>query len=180
MEQDDGTNSIKIISLQQQGPLSDQLDALDRKILGLLSKDSRQSARAIARDAGISPNLVLQRLKRLEENRVILGYRVEVNPQITGYEVMAMVGIEIAGPAAPEEVMDYLMSIRQVDLVHATVGNFDLLVTMRAKDIHDLHRVVQNQIRRAPGFLRCQTMISLAQKRKVGGQFAYVWVDEAE
>ena len=99
MEQDDGTNSIKIISLQQQGPLSEQLDALDRKILGLLSKDSRQSARAIARDAGISPNLVLQRLKRLEENRVILGYRVEVNPQITGYEVMAMVGIEIAGPA---------------------------------------------------------------------------------
>lgn len=157
--------------------LNDSLDALDRKILGLIGKDARLSARAIARKAGVSPNLVLQRVKRMEENNVILGYRVEVNPLATGYEVMAMVGVEITAPAELEEVMQYLMTIKQVDLVHATVGHFDILVTMRAKDLHDVYRVVQGQIRKAPGFVRCQTMISLAQKRKVGGQFAYVWVD---
>jgi DNA-binding Lrp family transcriptional regulator len=57
-----------------------QLDDVDLEILRLLRVDARRSARAIARDVGMSPGAVNERLTRLENSGVIRGYHADIDP----------------------------------------------------------------------------------------------------
>src|SRR5215208_6027446 len=76
------------------------LDHIDRQILRLLAADARLSMRAIAREVQMSPSAIAERLTRMEEQRVILGYHARINPAALGYRLEAIVGLQTRqGPA---------------------------------------------------------------------------------
>ena len=62
-----------------------ELDAIDRRILRLLSQDGRSSYQAIADEVGLSRPAVMERVKRLEEGGHILGYRVQLDRAKAGF-----------------------------------------------------------------------------------------------
>lgn len=73
-----------------------ELDAIDRKILRLLSADARQSYQAIADEVGLSRPSVMERVKRLEEAGYIRGYAVQVDRGKAGFPVTAFVAVRYA------------------------------------------------------------------------------------
>lgn len=70
-----------------------ELDAIDRRILRLLSQDGRSSYQAIADEVGLSRPAVMERVKRLEEGGHILGYRVQLDRAKAGLPVTAFVAV---------------------------------------------------------------------------------------
>lgn len=154
------------------------IDDLDRKILSVLSRNARTSARAIARELEVSPTLVLDRIERLEKSKFILGYRVEVDPAAAGYGVTATIGIELRGDADLDEALKFLMDIREVQVVVVVASHYDLLVSVSTRDMQQYTEVVLNRIRRIPGFVRSESMIGLVHMRRIGGRFSFVWTGE--
>lgn len=154
------------------------IDELDRKVLSVLSKNARMSARAIARELEVSPTLVLDRIQRLEQSNFILGYRVEVDPAAAGYGVTATIGIELAGDADIDEALKYLMEIQEVQVAVVVASHYDLLVSVSTRDMQQYTEVVLNRIRRIPGFVRSESMIGLVHMRRIGGRFSFVWTGE--
>ncbi|HEY9280031.1 MAG TPA: Lrp/AsnC family transcriptional regulator [Eoetvoesiella sp.] len=68
-------------------------DEIDQIIIAALMEDSRRSLKALSRISGLSPPSVAERLRRLEERRVLTGYTVNVDPKAFGYMLQAIVRI---------------------------------------------------------------------------------------
>lgn len=69
------------------------LDSIDRNILLALSEDARLSLKDLAQRVGLSSPSVSERLRRLEDRRVIRGWRVDVDPRALGYTLEAIVRV---------------------------------------------------------------------------------------
>lgn len=72
------------------------IDAVDRKILNELLRDSRRSYRSIARRAGISVGTVLSRIRKLEKTGVIKGYTAILDHEKLGYQLTVVTEITVS------------------------------------------------------------------------------------
>ncbi|MGD9941968.1 MAG: Lrp/AsnC family transcriptional regulator [Burkholderiaceae bacterium] len=151
------------------------LDQIDRRILTLLARNARLSARAIAREMDVSAGLVLDRIERLESQGVILGYRVEVDHEAAGFGVNAFVWIQMDPAVSVEDTLDYCMTIPEVEIVNWTTGEYTLFLTVRVRDYAHLQQTMLTRLRSIPGSLRMNTSIGLAHRRRVGGQYTFTW-----
>ncbi len=153
------------------------LDPVDRRILSCLGANARVSARSIARELGVSVGLVLDRMQRLEDQGVILGYRVEVNHEAAGFAVNAFVWMQIDGQADVDATLDHCMSIPEVQVANWTTGEYQLFLTIRVRDFKHLQDLLLARLRAVPGCLRINTSVGLAHRRRAGGQYAFTWKD---
>ncbi len=69
------------------------LDSLDEKILKNLAVDARQSARQLALKLGVSTVTILSRMKRLEMDKIIVGYTATIDHEKIGYSLTAIIEI---------------------------------------------------------------------------------------
>ncbi|MFI7067676.1 Lrp/AsnC family transcriptional regulator [Kribbella sp. NPDC050124] len=137
------------------------LDSIDLRLLDLLSRDARASQRRIARELGISPPTVGERIARLERDGVIRGYRAEVDWGALGFPMQAFASIVAASRQA--HVLRALYEIREVEQVSVVTGSMDLLARLRVRDSTHLRRVLLESIWEIPGVTRVETLISLAE-----------------
>jgi Lrp/AsnC family leucine-responsive transcriptional regulator len=82
------------------------LDAVDRRLVLTLSRDGRKAAAALAKELGLSRQAVTERIRALERNGVIRGYRADVDPQALGLSVRALIRLSIEGVASLEKGKD--------------------------------------------------------------------------
>ncbi|MBN9075268.1 MAG: hypothetical protein BGN87_17860 [Rhizobiales bacterium 65-79] len=153
-------------------------DDLDVQILDILGKDARQSARSIAREIGVSPGLVLERVRQMEGAGLIRGYRVEVNPQSIGLQITASLAIQLSPGIDVEPLMDQLIAIEGVEVVNWTTGKSLMLAAVRCQDTRELREIVK-KVRKLEGVETVEVLVSLASRRRAGGQFAFVWTNSA-
>ena len=72
----------------------DAIDEIDRHLLVLLSRDARLSLKELAGAVGLSSPSVSERIRRLEERGVILGYAAEIDPVALGYQMEAIIRVK--------------------------------------------------------------------------------------
>lgn len=95
------------------------LDATDAELLRILARDARRSLADLARDVGLSPPSVSERLKRLEEAGVITGYAAQVDPRALGLPLSAYVRIRpMPGQLSKvAELLDRLPAVVECDRI---------------------------------------------------------------
>lgn len=140
------------------------LDETDLKILRLLQEDARLSYRALGERVGIRAPSVHARVKRLEAEGVIRGYRADVDPAKVGRPMMAVltIGLESGRKGQrprTEEVAGILRDHPEVVEVHAITGEDDLLVKVRVPDVEGLERVLIRVLEPLEGVRRTTTML---------------------
>ena len=145
------------------------LDEVDARIVSLLAADARMSARAIARRIGMSPGAVSERISRLEQRGVIVGYHVTIDPTVLGYRVHAVVGLETMQGPQLEDIIGSLVAIPEVASVTVVTGKWDLLVDLWLRDNDHLLDVVTKKVYQIKGFRRCETLIKLTVQSRSGG-----------
>jgi DNA-binding Lrp family transcriptional regulator len=136
------------------------VDEVDRRILELLEGDARLSARAIARQIGMSPGAVSERIERLQVRGVILGYHAQVNPDVLGFGVAAIVCVETDQGPALTEMLDRLMELPAVERAHVVSGRWDVLVHVRVRSQAELRDLIVAHISAIAGCRRTETMMS--------------------
>ncbi|MFE5540459.1 Lrp/AsnC family transcriptional regulator [Streptomyces sp. NPDC056492] len=92
--------------------MTESLDATDWAILTEVQRDGRIPFTELARRVNLSASATKERVRRLEEAEVITGYRAEVNPERTGYPVMAVVRLKYPGPGTRHAPLRRLLEDR--------------------------------------------------------------------
>ena len=120
-----------------------QWTALDRQILAVVATDGRVSLQELAARVALGASATRERLRRLEEQGVITGYRATVAESAVGYPLEALVEVDLA-PGAEMEAFEHGLraSPAVVEALHAT-GDHDYLVRLRCADTDELHRTVR-------------------------------------
>jgi Lrp/AsnC family transcriptional regulator for asnA, asnC and gidA len=139
------------------------LDKIDHKILQMLVRNARMPFLEIARECGISGAAIHQRVKKLDEQGIILGSRLVVDPRLLGYDVCAFVGIKVSEPTLESSTIEALCQIPEVVECHYITGAHNLMVKLYCEDNEHLMRTLSEGIRKIPGVVGTETVISLSE-----------------
>jgi Lrp/AsnC family transcriptional regulator for asnA, asnC and gidA len=128
---------------------SSELDDTDLSILRLLRENARMSYLEMSRQTGISDATIQYRLKRLQEKGNI-RYTVIVDPDLTGYGVMAVMLVQ-TDTEKHDEAKQALAALPEVTEVYGMLGEYDLLIKVWAKNLEELNRTINDKIRDIEG-----------------------------
>jgi Lrp/AsnC family transcriptional regulator, leucine-responsive regulatory protein len=103
------------------------MDDLDRQLLRLLSTDARLTMAELGRRVGLSRTATLARVRRMEDDGVIVGYRTEVRPETVAPSHAARVGIVVRTPDVATYVRR-LATFPELTEAESVAGEYDLLV----------------------------------------------------
>lgn len=134
------------------------LDDLDRQLLRLLVQDGRRSYTDLARDTGLSTSAVHQRVRRLEQRRVILGYTARVDAAAVGLPLTAFVSVTPIDPAAPDDAPDRLLQLQAVEACHSVAGTESWILKVRVATPSELEGLL-SEIRAAAGVQTRTTVV---------------------
>lgn len=115
------------------------LDAKDREILEILSKEARIAVKALAGRIGLSRSATSERVTNLERSGVIRGYRADIG-EIDANVIRAILLVSLKRTPALD-LLDLLARHTEVRRVSSVSGQLDLVVELEAASINDLNQV---------------------------------------
>ncbi len=139
------------------------MDNLDRELIGLLRRNARTSVAILARKLGVSRGTVTNRITRLEDAGIIVGYTVRLRPDAHPHEIHAWMGVAIEGNET-RSVIASLLGEPAVAALHDTNGRWDLLAELRAANLAELSQALE-RIRLIRGISSSETSIHLETYR---------------
>ena len=139
------------------------MDATDQQLLSLLRKDARASIATLAQKLGVSRGTVSNRITRLEDAGIIVGYTVRLRPDAEPNEIHAWMSIAVEGNET-RAVIASLLGEPGVASLHDTNGRWDLLAELRAANLSELSQVLE-RIRLVRGISNTETSIHLQTYR---------------
>lgn len=152
-----------------QTPYTD-LDRFDRMILDILSADGRISVTDLANRIGLSKTPTQARMRRLENDGVITGYRAMLDPIRIGRDHVAFVEVRLTDTreAALAAFNSAVRAIPEIEQCHMIAGAFDYLMKVRTRDMTAYRRVLAEQISTLPHVAHTSTYVAM-QAVKEGG-----------
>ena len=135
------------------------IDETSLKILKILQEKARIPNVEVARQVGMAPSAVLERIRKLEKMGVIDGYEVRLNPERFGKSQVAFVHICTAGKSKESTLLKSLKAIAQIQEIHYVSGSDGYLLKVRETDTKALGRLVREQIASLSGVVSTQTTI---------------------
>jgi Lrp/AsnC family leucine-responsive transcriptional regulator len=117
------------------------LDAVNLRLLSELQGNPRLSMSELARRVGMSAPAVTERVQRLENAGVIVGYRMDVDPAALGMPVTALVRIR-PGPGQLPKIAQTARETAQVVECHRITGEDCFLLKVHAPTIGELEEVL--------------------------------------
>ena len=118
------------------------LDTLDKKILNNLTVDARQSARQLALKLGVSTVTILSRMKKLEKEKIILGYTVTIDHERIGYSLTAIIEI-MAKKDRIVDIEEEVSKFENVCGVYDITGTTDTIIIAKFKERNELSTFVK-------------------------------------
>jgi DNA-binding Lrp family transcriptional regulator len=139
------------------------MDDLDRQLIALLRHNARESVATLAARLKVSRGTVTNRMTRLEDEGVIVGYTVRLRPDAQPQDIRAWMSIAVEGNTT-RSVIASLLGEPGVASLHDTNGRWDLLAELRAANLSDLSQVLE-RIRLIKGIQSTETSIHLETYR---------------
>jgi len=141
-------------------------DDLDWEIIRLLIDDGRLSSADIARIIGnTSARTITNRIELLTREKII-NIRSIVNPEKVGYCVLADVFIEVE-PGSLKDVTEILQVYPEISYLALAIGEMDILISIRAKELDELFEFVIETIGNIPGVRHTKTYPLPAQIKDI-------------
>lgn len=142
-----------------------KIDDLDLTILSELSEDAAISVPKLSKKIKVNSSVVYSRIKRLIKHKLIERYTIVVNDAELGFGVKALTGINMDSKKR-DNVINELFKIDGVREIAEVTGRFDILVTMYARSLADMHKIVSEKIGRIDGVLSSESFIEMKTRNK--------------
>jgi len=137
------------------------MDAIDLRILDLLQTDGRTAVADVARELGMAASAVHQRIRRLEERRVVQGYCARVDPAAVERGLLAFVHLRTEEPLAEYPVAERLAAMPEVLEIHDVAGEDCYLIKVRVAGTAELHTLLRERIGAVPGVRSTRSVVVL-------------------
>lgn len=139
------------------------MDELDRSLIALLRGNARMNIADLAHKLGVSRGTVTNRIRKLEDSQVIVGYTVKLQPEAEPDRIRAWMGVLVEGNQS-RQVVASLLGEPGVATLHDTNGRWDLLAELEAGSMAELAQVLE-RIRLISGIRGTETNIHLTTYR---------------
>jgi DNA-binding Lrp family transcriptional regulator len=138
------------------------MDALDQKLLDLLTRDARMSLAMLARRLDLARSTVQYRLERLERSGAIGGYTIRPGAAARGpsIEALVLIAVEPRLQAAVEKRLGAIAAVRRLLSVS---GSYDLAATLTAKSAGQLDLAL-DEVRNVPGIRKTVSAVVLSAR----------------
>ena len=135
------------------------IDDVDKKILTILQQNARISNANIARELGVAPSGVFERIKKLEQRGIIQGYHARVDYGKLGLGVTAFVIIHSSDRVGSVEGANRIAKIEEVEEVHHIAGVDGFLVKLRCGSNEELGRILREKVGAIPSLKSSRTCV---------------------
>ena len=150
---------------KSQATPSRDLDEVDLQIIAGLRQDGRISFAQLAKQLDVSPGMVRQRYLQMVEDGVLHVVAV-TNPTLLGYNMMALIGVEVDGNRL-EEVAHEISAFEEATYVVVCTGIYDILVEVNCRDNAHLLQFLTQRLRAVEGVRHTQTFTYLQIVKEV-------------
>jgi DNA-binding Lrp family transcriptional regulator len=139
------------------------LDDTDHQLIALLRRDARLPLATLAAKLGVSRGTVANRLRKLEDAQVIVGYTLLLQPDAQPQQIRAWMWVLVDGNQT-RAVIASLLGEPGVASLHDTNGRWDLLAELRADSMAEFSRLLE-RVRLTAGIRNTETSILLSSYR---------------
>ncbi|NIJ37733.1 Lrp/AsnC family leucine-responsive transcriptional regulator [Sphingopyxis panaciterrae] len=139
------------------------LDEFDRKILAILGQNGRITFTELAQRVGLSKTPCQQRVKRLQQSGLIIGFRAIVDPAKVGLDHVAFTEVKLSD-TREEALRQFNTAVRQIPEVeecHMIASSFDYLLKVRTPDIRRYRIVLGEKISSLPHVASTSTFVAM-------------------
>ena len=142
---------------------SRQLDRFDQLILQVLSTDGRIPVTNLAKRIGMSKTPCQNRLKRLQADGYIVGFRAVLNPKKLGRDHVAFTEVTLSDTreSALDAFNKAVQSVPEIEQCHMIAGSFDYLLKIRTADIQTYRRILGEIITALPHVSNTSTYVTM-------------------
>jgi Lrp/AsnC family transcriptional regulator, leucine-responsive regulatory protein len=144
------------------------MDALDRKILGVLQHNARASLQQVGQAVGLSASPCWERIRKLEQAGVIEGYTVRLNAPALGLHdtVLVQVTLDSHSDNTLEKFGETLAAIPEVIEAYLVSGEYDYLLRVAVKDTRDYERLLRERLYKIKGIRHSKSSFVLRTLKK--------------
>ncbi len=144
------------------------IDSIDRLILTILQKNARATNVDIARQVGMAPSAVLERIRKLEQRGVIEGYEARLNARVIGVGLLAFIFVRTTERTGGLDTGARLAQIPEVQEVHHVAGEDCYLVKARVADTDSLGQLLRDRFGAIDTIVSTRTTIVLQTVKETG------------
>lgn len=142
-----------------------KLDRIDRNILIELQQNGRLSNIDLSKEVGLSPTPCLERVKRLEADNFITGYKATLNPELLDAALLVFVEITLT-KTSPDVFNDFSTAALDLEVIqecHLVSGDFDFLLKTRVKDMAAYRELLGDTLLRLPAVSESRTYVVMEE-----------------
>lgn len=122
---------------------AEELDEIDRILVGELVADGRATLAQLAASAGLSVSAVQSRVRRLETRGVVIGYQARIDPETVGNMLSAFISITPIDPSQPDDAPHRLEHIAAIESCHSVAGDESYVLLVRVRSARALEDLLQ-------------------------------------
>ncbi len=137
------------------------LDDLDLKILTTLQQNGRTKRNELAEQVGLSVPSVSERLKKLEDNKIIEGYYTKVNKQAFGYDILAFILVMMDSSKHYKDLIKHVDKHPHILECHSVLGEGSHLLKVVVKNTESLEKLL-SEVQTWPGVTGTKTTYVLS------------------
>src|ERR1051325_10367899 len=142
-----------------------KFDELDMRILSELTRDASISVPRLSKKLNINASVLYSRIKRLTKRNLVKKFTVIVNESLLGINVKATVGIN-RDPKLKEPIHTELLKITEVRSLSEVTGRFDMILSLNARTLEELHNIVIERIGKIEGIQNTETFVEMQRTEK--------------
>ncbi|MCL4436384.1 MAG: Lrp/AsnC family transcriptional regulator [Thaumarchaeota archaeon] len=142
-----------------------KIDEIDAKLLTALTEDASISVPKLSKKIKVNPSVCYSRIKRLVRRGYIKKFTIVASEELLGYHVTALVGLNI-DVKKRANILNNITALAETRSVEEVTGRFDILVTIKARSLDDMHSIVTEKIGSIDGVNKSETFIELKIQQK--------------
>jgi Lrp/AsnC family leucine-responsive transcriptional regulator len=145
--------------------MSHHLDKIDLKILRILQENAKITNLQLSAEIGLSPAPTLERVKKLENAKLIKGYYTEVNEEALGVGIKAIIQITLTRQIE-NAIANFKKEINKIPEImecYQVTGSADYILIVMLKDIRDFEMLISNRLSKMEEIGQMQTMMILSK-----------------
>lgn len=142
------------------------MDKLDYEILNILKENGRESASDISKAVHLSVSTVLDRIKKMEDMGIIMGYTVRVDAKALGNDVIALMEISLEHPRFHDSFVEVILEHPSILNCFYLTGDYDFVIKIScasSDDLESIHRTIKS----IPGVSATRTHFVLKEIKNV-------------
>ncbi len=147
-------------------------DEKDRQILQKLQEDMTKSYKTISEELGLPVTTVYNRVKKMEENGVIIGYKPILDAAKLGFPTTSFLLITLRfkdaqnNPIDIGRIADEISADPFVQEVHIVAGDWDLLVKLKSENVQKIGDFINKKLRYIEGVEKSLSCISFGTRKE--------------